>query len=128
VLLIFLLNAALLIAVRRHSFPKPQAKSAVAIGCRPTSQQVCQRIQQDSFIFRIVQTDYRVTVSVASIVTAFTLTQGRSALVLLARLALAAGLGDESDWPSLPMLSSFTGFLVVLGKVGFCIVNPGFTL
>ena len=104
-LLIFLLNAALLIAVRRHSFPKPQAKSAVAIGCRP-----------------------RATVSVVAIVSAFTLTQGPSALVLLARLALAAGLGDESDWPSLPMLSSFTGFLVVLGKVGFCIVNPGFAL
>jgi hypothetical protein len=56
-------------------------------------------------------------VSVAAIVSAFTLTQGPSALVLLARLAL-----EDDHWPGWAVLGSLTGFLVVLGKSLNCVL------
>ncbi|KAL7078552.1 hypothetical protein ACQ4LE_002593 [Meloidogyne hapla] len=108
----FLLNAGLLYVVKRRSFSQTTVKcSGDSINRRPVSRSANQ-----------IAAEQRVTVSIAAIVSAFTLTQGPSALVLLARLSLVGSNTNNNYWEGWALLGSMTGFLVILGKSLNCIL------
>nr|CAD2167340.1 unnamed protein product [Meloidogyne enterolobii] len=114
VLLMFLLNAGLLYVVKRRSFSQTTVTKSCGdsinrrpVNRRPVNQQAAEQ---------------RLTVSIAAIVSAFTLTQGPSALVLLARLSLVGSNTNNNYWEGWALLGSLTGFLVILGKSLNCIL------
>jgi len=105
----FLLNAGLLYVVKRRSFSQTTVTKSCGdsinrrpVNRRPVNQQAAEQ---------------RLTVSIAAIVSAFTLTQGPSALVLLARLSLVGSNTNNNYWEGWALLGSLTGFLVILGKL-----------
>jgi len=103
----FLLNAGLLYIVKRRSFSQTTVVKS-SINRRPVNTR-CVNNQQAA--------EQRLTVSIAAIVSAFTLTQGPSALVLLARLSLVGSNTNNNYWEGWALLGSLTGFLVILGKL-----------
>ncbi|KAF7636427.1 G_PROTEIN_RECEP_F1_2 domain-containing protein [Meloidogyne graminicola] len=114
VLLMFLLNAGLLFIVRRRSFSITNDKCSNYFNNR-------RQINNNKFVNQQTS-EQHITVSIAAIVTAFTLTQGPSALVLLARLSLVGTSLNNNYWEGWQLLGSLTGFLVILGKSLNCIL------
>uniref|UniRef100_A0A914HCY9 G-protein coupled receptors family 1 profile domain-containing protein n=1 Tax=Globodera rostochiensis TaxID=31243 RepID=A0A914HCY9_GLORO len=122
VLLMLFLNASLLVAVRRNSFHLQCPKKSVAdrkrrgeemrngaVGGRP---EFGRSVDQS-------RAEHRVTVGLAAIVSCFTLTQGPSALVLLANLVVSPPSRDPLWWDT---VGSMTCFLVIVGKTLNCVL------
>ncbi|KAL3090178.1 hypothetical protein niasHS_006630 [Heterodera schachtii] len=118
VLLMLFLNASLLVAVRRNSFrlqcPKKtddERKRNGAAGGKK-GREFGRSVGQ-------CRAEHRVTVGVAAIVSCFTLTQGPSALVLLANLVVSPPSRDPLWWDT---VGSLTCFLVIVGKTLNCVL------